>query len=115
MSSTIGPARPASLRRSVSSIETMTPFFGDQRRHALRQKPIEDLHLLDPEVGGSVIVDRHAARQPAIGGVALGKPLQFARRPHAFDRRVKPQRKQNRGIGRRPSLRPRAREPDRKA
>src|ERR1700722_20006138 len=28
MSSTIGPARPASLRRSVTSIETMTPSFG---------------------------------------------------------------------------------------
>jgi hypothetical protein len=28
MSSTIGSARPASLRRSVTSIETMTPSFG---------------------------------------------------------------------------------------
>jgi hypothetical protein len=50
-----------------------------------------------------VIVQRHAARQPATGGLALGKPLQFARRPHAFDRRIKPQRKQDRGIGGRPS------------
>jgi hypothetical protein len=28
MASTIGPARPASLRRSVISIETITPSFG---------------------------------------------------------------------------------------
>ena len=69
----------------------------------MRQQPIEDLHAVDPEVGEPVIVQRRAARQPPIGGVALGKPLQFARRPYAFDRGVKPQRKQNRRIGGRPS------------
>ena len=59
--------------------------------------------LSDPEVGEPVIVQRHAAREPPIGGVALREPLQFTRRTHPFDRRIKPQRKQNRGIGGRPS------------
>ena len=76
--------------------------FADQRGHALRQQPIEDLGAVDAEVGEPVIVDRHAARQPAIGGVALREPLQFARRPDPFDRRIEPQRKQHRGIGGRP-------------
>src|SRR4029077_2101483 len=71
--------------------------------------PVENLGAFDPEIGEPVIVQRHAARQPPIGGVALGKPLQFARRPYPFDRRIEPQRKQNRGIGGRPSRLPLAR------
>jgi hypothetical protein len=47
--------------------------------HALRQQPIEDLDAVDPQVGEPVMVQRHAARQPAIGGVALGKPLSNSR------------------------------------
>jgi hypothetical protein len=69
----------------------------------LRQQSVERLDVFNPEIGEPVMVQRHASRQPPIGGVALGKPLQFARRPHPFDRRIKPQRKQNRGIGGRPS------------
>ena len=41
--------------------------FADQRRHALRQKPIEDIDLLNPKIGEPVMVHRHAPRQPAIG------------------------------------------------
>jgi hypothetical protein len=50
-----------------------------------------------------VMVQRHAARQPPIGGVALRKPLQFPRRTDPFDRRIEPQRQQDRRVGRRPS------------
>jgi hypothetical protein len=53
--------------------------FANQRRHALRQQPIENVHLLNPEVGKPVIIQRHAAREPTIGGVARRKSLQFAR------------------------------------
>jgi len=56
----------------------------------LRQQPVEDFHLLDPEVGEPVIVQRHAARQPAVSDVALREPLQFARRAYPFDRGVEP-------------------------
>ena len=73
------------------------------------QQPVENLGAFDPEIGEPVIVQRHAARQPPIGGVALGKPLQFARRPYPFDRRIEPQRKQNREIGGRPARLPLAR------
>jgi hypothetical protein len=102
------PERPlagagANLRAVDGDLIKADQPFGDQRRHALGQQPIEDLRAVDPKVGEPVMVQRHAARQPPIGGVALGKPLQFARRPHAFDRRIKPQRKQHRGIGGRPS------------
>src|SRR5580698_3739546 len=55
------------------------------------QQPVENLGAFDPEIGEPVIVQRHAARQPPIGGVALGKPLQFARRPYPFDHRIEPQ------------------------
>jgi hypothetical protein len=69
----------------------------------LGQQPIEDLDAVDTEVGEPVMVQRHAARQPPISGVAFGEARQFARRPYPFDRRIKPQRKQNRRIGGRPS------------
>lgn len=98
------PARAgANLRAVDGDLGQPHQSFGDQRRHALGQQPVENFHLLDPEVGEPVIVQRHAARQPPIGGVALREPLQFARRPHPFNRRIKPQRKQNRRIGARPS------------
>jgi hypothetical protein len=102
------PERPlagagANLRAVDCDLIKADQPFGDQRRHALRQQPIKNLHAVDPEVGEPVIIQRHAARPPPIGGVALGKPLQFARRPHALDRGVKPQRKQNRRIDGRPS------------
>jgi hypothetical protein len=69
----------------------------------LGQQSIEDLDAVGPEVGEPVIAQRRAARQPPIGGVAFGKPLQFARRPYPFDRRIEPQRQHHRRIGGRPS------------
>ena len=93
----------ADLRAVDGDLSKADQPFGDQRRHALRQQPIEDLRLPDPEISEPVIIQRHAARQPPIGGVALGEPFQFARRTHPFNRRIEPQRKQNRGIGGRPA------------
>ena len=43
--------------------------FADQRGHALRQQPVEDLRLLDPEIGEPEIFQRYVARQRPIGGV----------------------------------------------
>ena len=77
--------------------------LADQRGHALRQQSVEDLRLPDPEISEPVIIQRHAAGQPTIGGVALGEPFQSPRRTHPFNRRIKPQRKQNRRIGGRPA------------
>jgi hypothetical protein len=115
---TIRASRSALSRRAARRAgtdrwrRTGGPGKATSARHALGQQPVEDLDALDPEVGEPVIVQRHAARQPPIGDVALGKPLQFARRPHPFDRRVKPPRKDRRPVF---PLRPRAREPERKA
>ena len=63
------PERPlagagADLRAVDGDLSKADQPFGDQRRHALRQQPIEDLDALDPKVGEPVMVQRHAARQP---------------------------------------------------
>jgi hypothetical protein len=76
--------------------------FGNQRRDALRQKPIEHLNVHHPEVRKTVIVQRHPAGDPPICQIVLRKPLKLPRRTHSIDRRIKPQRQQNCGIGRRP-------------
>ena len=75
--------------------------LANQRCHALRQQPIEDIDLLDPKIRKPVIVHRHPARQPAIGDVGFDQPCQFSRRAHPLDGGVKPQPKQHRRIGRR--------------
>ena len=90
-------------------LDQLYQSFADQRHHALRQEPIEDLDAFDPEVGKPVVVQRHASRQPSIGRVALRKPLQFARPNPPFDRGIKPQRHENRRIGGRWSGVPRTR------
>ena len=72
----------ARIRAVDGDLDQLHQSFADQRRHALRQDPIEDLDAFDPEVGKPVVVQRHASRQPSIGRVALRKPLQFARRTH---------------------------------
>ena len=99
----------ANLRAVDGDLGERHQSLADQRGHTLRQQPVENSHLLGPEVGEPVIVQRHAARPPAIGGVAFGEALQFARRPDPFNRRIEPQRQQDRGIGRRPSRLPVAR------
>ena len=54
-------------------------MFSQTRKtvYALRQQPIENVHLLDPEVGEFAIVDRRASRQPAIPDVASDEPFEF--------------------------------------
>ena len=93
----------ADLRAVDGDLSKADQPFADQRGHALRQQSVERLEVFDPEVGKPVMVQRHAARQPPIGGVALRKPLQFPRRTDPFDRRIEPQRQQDRRVGRRPS------------
>ena len=61
----------ANLRAVDGDLDQLHQSFADQRRHALRQGPIEDLDAFDPEVGNPVIVQRYASRQPSIGCVAL--------------------------------------------
>ena len=106
----------ADLRAVDGDLSKADQPLADQRGHALRQQSVEDLRLPDPEISEPVIIQRHAAGQPTIGGVALGEPFQSPRRTHPFNRRIKPQRKQNRRIGGRPARFALARENlDRKA
>ena len=93
----------ADLRAVDGDLSKADQPLADQRGHALRQQSVEDLRLPDPEISEPVIIQQHAAGQPTIGGVALGEPFQSPRRTHPFNRRIKPQRKQNRRIGGRPA------------
>src|SRR5208282_718386 len=76
--------------------------FGNQRRHAFRQQPVEYRHMRHSEVGKPVIVQRYPAGDPPIRQIALRKPLELPCRADPLNRRIKPQRQHNRRIRRWP-------------
>src|SRR5580700_5368059 len=56
--------------------------------------------MVNPKVRKTVVVQRHSARQPAVGDVAAAKLLKLSGRTYTFNRRVEPKSHQNRRIGR---------------
>jgi len=80
-----------------------------ERRQRFGQQAVEHIGVRHPEVRKPVVVDRHTARDPAVGQILAGQPVQFARRAHPVHRRQKPQRKQHSRVRGRPPRHPLAR------
>ena len=66
-----------------------------QDRDRLRQQIVERRLMRHAEITQRVVIHRHAAAQPAIRVVGVAQAVDFARAPHAIDRRVEPERDQN--------------------
>ena len=76
-----------------------------ERRQRFGQQTVKHIGMRHAEVRKPVVVDRNAAGDPAIGQILAGQPVQFARRANPVHRRQKPQRKQHRRVGGRPTHR----------
>lgn len=59
--------------------------------------------MLDPKGGEGVVVETDATGKPAIGVVLGAQPIERASTADALERRIKPQRHQDRRIDRGPS------------
>jgi len=75
--------------------------LGHQGGHTRAQQLIEDLARVHPKIGQRVIVHRHAPADPPVRIVFLAQPRHRPRAAHALERRVQPQRHENRRVDRR--------------
>lgn len=75
----------------------------DERRNALGEEPVEQIAVVDPEVGQRVVVDADAAADPAVRVVLGAQPIERPSRADTLERRVQPVRGQDRRIDRRPA------------
>jgi hypothetical protein len=69
---------------------------------ALGQERVEEIGLLDPEVGQGVVVDADPATQPAIRVVLVAQAVECPRRADALQRGVQPERDEDGRIDRGP-------------
>ena len=76
---------------------------GEERRHALGEERIEAVGLLHAERGEGVVVHPDPAGEPAIGVVLGAQPIERPGRADPLERRVQPERGQDRRIDRRPA------------
>ena len=79
--------------------------FRPERRHPLRQQPVDHRRRLPAEVREKVVVQRHAAAQPADAIVLLRQSFELARAAHTLDTGIQPQSQHHPRIGRRPARR----------
>ncbi len=66
-----------------------------QGRDAVGEQPIERLGVRSAEIRQGMVVDPHAAADPAVGVMRFGQPRQLPRRAHPFKGGVQPQGKQD--------------------
>ena len=64
-------------------------------RHRVDQQPLQPLAVLHAKIAERVIVDSHAAQDPAISDVGLAPPVQFAGAADPVQRGRQPQGDQN--------------------
>jgi hypothetical protein len=65
-----------------------------QRRHALGQKPVQKLPVIDAKLSQRPVVHPETPAEPAVDIVPLAQPRQQPRAYNSLARRVKPQRQQ---------------------
>ena len=92
-----GPDPDAVLGDPVEGHETLD----HECRDTLGQEPIEQRTMGHPEVGQGVVVDRHAAAQPAVRVVLGAQPVEGPGAADRLDRRIQPQRGQDGRVDRR--------------
>src|SRR5664280_1083549 len=97
---------PAEARTRTPSWATrarLTSPAGEERRHALDEELVEELGGLHPEVGQGVVVDPHAAGDPAVRVVLVTQAVEGPRRADPLEGGVQPERDEDRGVDRRAS------------
>ena len=74
-----------------------------ERCQRFGEQIVEHIGMRHPELRKLVVIDRHTARDPAIGQILAGQPVQLSRRADPVHRRQEPQRKQHSRVGGRPT------------
>ena len=95
--------RSLDLRPVDNDLVDVDQPLGHECCQTVGQQLVEHIGMGNAEVAEAVMVDRNAARQPAVGQVAFAQTVQLARRANALDGGEQPQRKLHRRIGRRPA------------
>ncbi len=80
--------------------------IGQERRDALCQESVQNVGMLDPKGGQSVVVDTDPAGEPAVCVVLGTQSVERSGRADAFEGRIQPQRHKNPGVNGWPSRMP---------
>lgn len=76
---------------------------GQERRNRLGEQLIEQVGCLDPEVGEGVLLHPDPAGEPPIRVMLVAQPIERPRRADPLERRVQPERDEDRQVDRRPA------------
>jgi hypothetical protein len=70
----------------------------EEHGHAVSEQSVEPVVVIDAEVGECVVVHRHTAAEPSVGGVADAESVEFACGPDAVGGGVEPEGHEDAGI-----------------
>ena len=98
-----GPRAGADTHAVLGDAVEIDQFLLAQDGHRVGEQSVEELQVLDAEVGQGVVIDADAAAEPAEGVVVGAEVVQGAGTADALQRGAQPQRREDTRVGGRAS------------